>query len=130
LQLKDETLDERVGVPRRQKTGVVSRDPGNQQTHGDTTWRQIAVNLGNGSPVFYSAALLGHPASTAEEAKKPGAHFKLDGIAARILTEIPENRGGASFRPADLAALRDRPRLRADAEGPNQQRGRDGMSAN
>jgi cyanate lyase len=56
-------------------------------------WREIAGKIGEGSPVFYTAALLGHHALTAEEAKKAGAIVKLDDAAAAILAEIPENRG-------------------------------------
>ena len=56
-------------------------------------WKQIAEALGTGSPVFYTAALLGHQALTPEEALKAAAVFKLDEGAARMLAEIPEERG-------------------------------------
>jgi cyanate lyase len=63
------------------------------------TWRQIAVNLGNGSPVFYTPALLGHHALTTVEAKKAGVLFKLDDAAVALLAEIPEERGATLRMP-------------------------------
>jgi len=57
------------------------------------TWKAIAEALGAGSPVFYTAALLGHHALTPEEARKAGALFTLDEVETRILTEPPEERG-------------------------------------
>jgi cyanate lyase len=63
------------------------------------TWRGIAEALGKGSPVFYTAALLGHHALTSEEAQKAGALLKLDDAAAQILTEVPENRGASLKMP-------------------------------
>ena len=61
------------------------------------TWREIAAKIGHGSPVFYTAALLGHHALTAAEAQNAGALFKLDDSATALLTEIPEE-GGASLK--------------------------------
>ena len=57
------------------------------------TWKQISEALGTGSPVFYTAALLGHQALSPEEALKAAAVLKLDEGAARMLAEIPEERG-------------------------------------
>jgi cyanate lyase len=62
-------------------------------------WKEIAGKIGQGSPVFYTAALLGHHALTAEEAKKACAILKLDAAAAAILAEIPENRGASLEMP-------------------------------
>ena len=63
------------------------------------TWKAIAEALGTGSPVFYTAALLGHHALTPEEARKAGALLKLDEAETRILTEPPEGRGAALKMP-------------------------------
>jgi cyanate lyase len=63
------------------------------------TWRQIAKAIGPGSPVFYTAALLGHHALTPEEAQKAGALLKLETAAIALLTEIPEERGAAQKMP-------------------------------
>jgi cyanate lyase len=62
-------------------------------------WKQIAEALGTGSPVFYTAALLGHQALTPEEARKAGALLKLDDAAARMLAEVPDERGGMLKMP-------------------------------
>ena len=63
------------------------------------TWKAIAEALGTGSPVFYTAALLGHQALTPEEAQKAGALLKLSEAEARLLAEPPENRGGTVQMP-------------------------------
>jgi cyanate lyase len=66
------------------------------------TWKAIAEALGTGSPVFYTAALLGHHALTAEEALKAGALLKLDEAEARVLAQPPEERGSVlKMPPAD-----------------------------
>jgi cyanate lyase len=56
-------------------------------------WRAIAEALGTGSPVFYTAALLGHQALSSEEARKAAALLKLDEAEAKMLTEPPEELG-------------------------------------
>jgi len=55
-------------------------------------WREIAEKLGNGSPVFYTAALLGHHALTREEAQKAAALLKLDAATATMLTSKHSSR--------------------------------------
>jgi cyanate lyase len=57
------------------------------------TWRDIAKALGPASPVFYTAALLGHQALNAAEARKAAELLKLDPADATFLTEPPEDRG-------------------------------------
>jgi cyanate lyase len=63
------------------------------------TWRQIAAAIGSGSPVFYTAALLGHHALTPEEASQAGGLLKLDPRAVPLLTELPEERGASQKMP-------------------------------
>jgi len=63
------------------------------------TWKAIAEALGTGSPVFYTAALLGHQALTAEEARKAGALLKLEEVKIRMLAEPPEERGASVKMP-------------------------------
>ena len=63
------------------------------------TWKAIAEALGTGSPVFYTAALLGHHALTQEEARKAGALLKLGEAETLILTEPPEERGASLKMP-------------------------------
>jgi cyanate lyase len=63
------------------------------------TWKGIADALGTGSPIFYTAALLGHHTLTPEEADKAGALLKLDPTTARMMTEPPEDRGASLKMP-------------------------------
>lgn len=66
------------------------------------TWKTIAETLGEGSPVFYTAALLGHQALTFEEAQKAGSLLKLNEEQTRTLAEPPEERGAnLKMPPAD-----------------------------
>jgi cyanate lyase len=70
--------------------------------HSGLTWKAIAEALGTASPVFYTAALLGHQTLSVEEARNAGALLKLDEEAVLMLTEPPDERG-ANLRmpPAD-----------------------------
>jgi cyanate lyase len=63
------------------------------------TWKAIAEALGTGSPVFYTAALLGHHALTTDEALKAGALLKLNEAEARMLGQPPEERGAVLKMP-------------------------------
>lgn len=63
------------------------------------TWKAIAEALGNGSPVFYTAALLGHQTLSPEEARKAGTLLELDEAAAQVLAEPPEERGAMLRMP-------------------------------
>src|ERR1700691_5252684 len=63
------------------------------------TWKAIPGALGMGSPVFYTAALLGHHALTPDEARKAAALLKLGEAETLILTEPPEERGAALKMP-------------------------------
>ena len=63
------------------------------------TWKAIAEALGQGSLVFYTAALLGHHALTPEEARKAGQLLGLSEAEARMLEELPEERGAALKMP-------------------------------
>jgi cyanate lyase len=63
------------------------------------TWKAIAEALGTGSPVFYTAALLGHHALTTEEALNAAALLKLDEAEAQMLTQSPEERGAVLKMP-------------------------------
>ena len=63
------------------------------------TWKTVAETLGEGSPVFYTAALLGHQALTPEEAQKAGALLKLNEEQTRMLAEPPGERGAILKMP-------------------------------
>jgi cyanate lyase len=63
------------------------------------TWKAIAEALGSGSPVFYTAALLGHQALNAEEGQKAATLLELDGATAKMLSDPPEERGASLKMP-------------------------------
>jgi cyanate lyase len=63
------------------------------------TWKTIAETLGKGSPVFYTAALLGHQVLTADEAQKARALLHLDEEETRMLAEPPDERGAMLKMP-------------------------------
>jgi len=63
------------------------------------TWKAIAAELGSGSPVFYTAALLGHQSLNEEEAQKAGVLLKLDDAVVKHLAEPPEERGASVKMP-------------------------------
>jgi hypothetical protein len=88
------------------------------------TWKEIAAKIGKGSPVFYTGALLGHHALTAEEAREAGTLLKLDESAVKnSCRDSRKSRGkrrNAALGPADLSVLRNRPRVRTDFKGPDQ----------
>jgi len=63
------------------------------------SWKAIAEALGTGSPVFYTAALLGQQALTLEEAQKARALLKLNEAEAQMLAEPPEDRGATVQMP-------------------------------
>ena len=65
------------------------------------TWKGIAAELGPGSPVLYTAALLGEMTLTVEEAEKAAAIFGLTAEEARWLTVAPARGAAAVMPPTD-----------------------------
>jgi cyanate lyase len=63
------------------------------------TWKAISGTLGDASPVFYTAALLGHQMLSLEEARKAAILLELEEAAALMLAEPPEERGGLQTMP-------------------------------
>ena len=63
------------------------------------TWKVTCEAIGAGSPVFYTAALLGHQALTKEEALRAGSLLELNESEALLLAEPPEERGAALRMP-------------------------------
>ncbi len=53
------------------------------------SWKEIAGKLGAGSPVFYTAALLGQMTLTKGEAENAAKLFGLDEDESRLLQESP-----------------------------------------
>jgi cyanate lyase len=64
-------------------------------------WSAIASALGPGSPVVYTAALLGQFPLTAAEAEKAVALFDLESSDTALLTEPPHRGTGAVMPPTD-----------------------------
>jgi cyanate lyase len=53
------------------------------------TWKEIAVAIGPGSPILYTAALLGQMTLTKDEAENAAKVLHLSETEAAILTEPP-----------------------------------------
>jgi cyanate lyase len=62
------------------------------------SWKGIAAELGDGSPILYTAALLGQMTLTSEEAAKAGKILGLSEEETRMLTQVP-SRGSISQMP-------------------------------
>ncbi len=67
----------------------------------DLSWKSIAQNIGNASPVLVTAALLGQMRLTEEEAKKAKSLFGLDDEEAKLLTEVPYRGSLPTVPPTD-----------------------------
>ncbi len=65
------------------------------------TWKGIAAELGDCSPIIYTAALLGQSVLTQQEADKAGAILKLTPEEAKWLTVTPERGAAAIMPPTD-----------------------------
>ena len=64
-------------------------------------WSAIASAIGAGSPIMYTAALLGQFPLTAAEAEKAAALFDLDASDTALLTESPNRGADAVMPPTD-----------------------------
>ena len=64
-------------------------------------WSAIASALGAGSPIMYTAALLGQFPLTAAEAEKAAVLFDLEPLEAALLTEPPHRGVGVVMPPTD-----------------------------
>ncbi len=65
------------------------------------SWKQIAETIGPGSPILYTAALLGQMTLTKEEAGKLAKLLKLDESEAIQLTEPPYRGSLLAIPPTD-----------------------------
>ena len=65
------------------------------------SWAAIAKGLGPGSPVFYTAALLGQMTLTKEEATKAVTMLELDDADGVLLTEPPYRGAAIKMPPTD-----------------------------
>ncbi len=83
-------------TPRQQLTQKILT----QKRRLKLTWATIASALGPGSPILYTAAMLGESTLTPEEAAKAAAVFELDEQETLLLTE-PPTRGNNPMPPTD-----------------------------
>jgi cyanate lyase len=65
------------------------------------TWKEIALAIGPGSPILYTAALLGQMTLTKGEAENAAKMLDLSDIEAAILTEPPYRGSLAAVPPTD-----------------------------
>src|SRR6202451_3039273 len=65
------------------------------------TWKEIAVAIGPGSPILYTAALLGQMTLTKAEAENAAKLLDLDELEAAMLTESPYRGSLPSLPPTD-----------------------------
>jgi cyanate lyase len=65
------------------------------------SWKQIAEAIGSGSPILYTAALLGQMTLTKEESEKTAKLLQLDEAEAIQLTEPPYRGSLSAVPPTD-----------------------------
>jgi cyanate lyase len=65
------------------------------------TWKEIAVAIGPGSPILYTAALLGQMTLTKDEAANAAKVLHLSETEAAMLTEPPYRGSLATAPPTD-----------------------------
>lgn len=63
------------------------------------TWATIARSLGEASPIFYTAALLGNHTLTLDEAHTAATLLELDPAAVILLSQPPTDRGADALMP-------------------------------
>jgi cyanate lyase len=82
-------------MPTREELTLKIQD---EKRDHELSWREIAKAIGPGSPILYTAALLGQMTLTKPEAENAAKLLGLSEIEAAILTE-PPNRGSLSTLP-------------------------------
>jgi cyanate lyase len=65
------------------------------------SWKQIAQAIGPGSPILYTAALLGQMTLTKEESERIAKLLQLDDVEAIQLTEPPYRGSLSAVPPTD-----------------------------
>ncbi|WP_158945475.1 cyanase [Granulicella sp. S190] len=65
------------------------------------SWKEIASAIGNGSPVLYTAALLGQMTLTKTEAEKAAGLLGLTEAETVMLTESPYRGASSGMPPTD-----------------------------
>jgi cyanate lyase len=70
----------------------------NEKRSRGLSWKKIAEGIGPGSPILYTAALLGQMTLTKEQAKNAAKVLGLSAAEITILTD-PSNRGSLTTSP-------------------------------
>ncbi|WP_433965188.1 cyanase [Tunturiibacter gelidiferens] len=70
----------------------------NEKRSRGLSWKKIAEGIGSGSPILYTAALLGQTTLTKSEAENAANLLGLSSAETKLLTESP-NRGSLTTVP-------------------------------
>jgi cyanate lyase len=65
------------------------------------TWKGVAAQIGEGSPIYYTAALFGQMKLSKDEAEKAGAIFGLDEDEVLLLQQVPYRGSLSALPPTD-----------------------------
>jgi cyanate lyase len=85
-------------MPAREALTLKIRD--HKRSHG-LTWKEIAKAIGPGSPILYTAALLGQMTLTKPEAENAAKLLGLSEAETALLTEPPYRGSLATVPPSD-----------------------------
>jgi len=85
-------------MPTREELTLKIRD---EKRSRGLTWKKIAEAIGSGSPIFYTAALLGQMTLTKEEAQNAATLLGLTDSEAFFLTEPPYRGSLTTLPPTD-----------------------------
>jgi cyanate lyase len=77
-----------------------------EKRNRDLTWKAIAEAIGSGSPILYTAALLGQMTLTKTEAENAAALLHLSGAETAMLTEPPWRGSLPTLPPSDPLVYR------------------------
>jgi cyanate lyase len=85
-------------MPTREELTLKIRD---EKRHRGLTWKKIAEAIGPGSPILYTAALLGQMTLTREEAENAAKLLGLSDVEIPVLTEPPYRGSLPTVAPTD-----------------------------
>jgi cyanate lyase len=90
-------------MPTREELTLKIRD---EKRSRGLTWKRIAEAIGPGSPILYTAALLGQMILTKEEAENAAKLLGLSQVEAALLTEPPYRGSLPGVPPTDPVIYR------------------------
>ena len=70
------------------------------------TWKGVAAQIGEGSPIYYTAALFGQMKLSKDEAGKAGAIFDLSEEEVLLLQQVPYRGSLPALPPTDPLVYR------------------------